>query len=728
MLAAVGVVNASVIVLFGGTATVSNNYFADLLQVATKASNETWLYFPKTRRWTEYVTSTTPSARAAATLVTTQNGSLLLFGGFQAQNNTGEALNDLWMLNICSSEFVSAIEDCGGWHRLGPDNASKTWPDPGTNHTAASIIEDSMLIIRVIAGEYSSLEVWQYNITTRFWRKHVPFGRPPQLLSSSVGLFIAAFTKKIVVLVQDMSRSSITNGVNRETFVYSVNQEAWITQSTEGPNLRVGWMTTYKDQVIALGLLTLGSSIIGSNELRISVMMPRCAAGSSSNDWSRNDCEPCSIGTYAPLGSEECLRCPTGRRNTTQNSTALINCRCEESYCFHGTCYVPKSDVNREAQCNCSHGYSGSRCQIHFTQLNVRNIVLGICLSSAVILVLVVFLIRKCIFYRRQKLEAEEELDNFKKVWSIELDEITVENDIGTGGSGIVSKARYRDMVVVVKKLQDDLTRVGEYANEFRKEIEFMQTIRHPNIVLFFGAGMGADDIPFLVLEFAPRGSLRNILDNNDIEIMDDRRISFALDVAKGMKFLHSCSPPRVHRDLKSLNLLVGSNWVVKVADFGTARMIKTTWRIRNILTQLRLRFRSRNTADGDLTGLKMNTVFELTGNTGTLWWQAPETIGPNTHYGKSADVYSFAMVMWEILTRRIPFADHECRPGFIRDFRNDVLSGLRPSVPDRSPPEFVAIMEDCWQTDPCERPSFSRVSRRLETLQKANPGTATSW
>jgi hypothetical protein len=85
-------------------------------------------------------------------------------------------------------------------------------------------------------------------------------------------------------------------------------------------------------------------------------------------------------------------------------------------------------------------------------------------------------------------------------------------------------------------------------------------------------------------------------------------------------------------------------------------------------------------------------------------------------------------MVMWEILTRRIPFADHECRPGFIRDFRNDVLSGLRPSVPDRSPPEFVAIMEDCWQTDPCERPSFSRVSRRLETLQKANPGTATSW
>ena len=81
-------------------------------------------------------------------------------------------------------------------------------------------------------------------------------------------------------------------------------------------------------------------------------------------------------------------------------------------------------------------------------------------------------------------------------------------------------------------------------------------------------------------------------------------------------------------------------------------------------------------------------------------------------------------MVMWEILTRRVPFDDQKA--GFIKDFRTDVLSGLRPSIPEGSPSEFVAIMEACWQTDPGERPSFKKVSRQLEALQQTRPGTAT--
>ena len=637
MLVAVGVVNASVIVLFGGTTSASLHYFSDLTRVTT-ATNETWLYFAETRRWTMYVTPAAPSARAASILVTTRNGSLLLFGGFQPGNGTGEALNDLWMLNICSHEFVSTVEDCGGWHRLGPDNSSETWPDPGNNHTTAASIEDLMMIIRIVAGEGDwALEVWQYNITARLWRRHVPNGSPPPLPSYSVRLFAAAFHKKIIVLVQDASIDFMTTAVNRETFVYSVDQEAWITQSTESPNLNVDLMMTYKEQVIVLGLLHLNSTpIVGMNELRISVMMPRCAAGFASSDWSRKDCKPCPAGKFSPLGSRQCQTCPTGRKTTAQNSTSLADCQCDENYCLHGSCYVVS--VEAEAQCRCGFGYSGSRCQTD----HVRYIILGICLSFIVIVIVIGSLIRKCIGYRHDKSAAEEELDTLKKVWSVGLDEITVLSDIGTGGSGVVSKASYRDMVVVVKKLQADLTEVGEYKDEFRKEIEFMQAIRHPNIVLFFGAGMGADGIPFLVLEFVPRGSLRAVLDDETIEIKDDRRVSFALDTAKGMRFLHSSSPPRVHRDLKSLNLLVSSNWTVKVADFGTARTLKTKWRIRNILTQFRLR--RRNAANGDLIELQEinidTTVSKLTGNTGTLLWQAPETIGPNTHYGKSADVY----------------------------------------------------------------------------------------
>ncbi len=123
---------------------------------------------------------------------------------------------------------------------------------------------------------------------------------------------------------------------------------------------------------------------------------------------------------------------------------------------------------------------------------------------------------------------------------------------------------------MAVKRLKEELIEMDEsMADDFEKEVKFMRALRHRNIVFFFGAGrMG--NTPFLVLEFMARGTLMGILHDASVDLSWERQVSFAVDGAKGLAFLHSQVPPRIHRDVKSSNMLVNEAWIVKVADFGT--------------------------------------------------------------------------------------------------------------------------------------------------------------
>jgi len=82
------------------------------------------------------------------------------------------------------------------------------------------------------------------------------------------------------------------------------------------------------------------------------------------------------------------------------------------------------------------------------------------------------------------------------------------------------------------------------------------------------------DNTPFLVTEFIPMGSLMHVIQTNDAAFTLHQKLSFCIDAAKGMTYLHSSNPPHIHRDLKPQNLLVTSNWRVKIADFGTAKLL----------------------------------------------------------------------------------------------------------------------------------------------------------
>lgn len=103
-------------------------------------------------------------------------------------------------------------------------------------------------------------------------------------------------------------------------------------------------------------------------------------------------------------------------------------------------------------------------------------------------------------------------------------------------------------------------------------QVRFMRTLRHPNIVLFLGGGrfskhsaIGPGGVSFIVMEFMSRGTLSALLRNGEVHIDRCQALRFALDAAKGMRFLHGRTPPCIHRDLKSSNLLVSERWVVKV-------------------------------------------------------------------------------------------------------------------------------------------------------------------
>ncbi|KAL2544986.1 Serine/threonine-protein kinase CTR1 [Forsythia ovata] len=150
-------------------------------------------------------------------------------------------------------------------------------------------------------------------------------------------------------------------------------------------------------------------------------------------------------------------------------------------------------------------------------------------------------------------------------------EDLQIGERIGIGSYGEVYRAEWNGTEVAVKKLmKQDIS--GNALSQFKCEVDIMLRLRHPNVVLFMGAVTIPPNLSILT-EFLPRGSLYKLLHRPNIQIDEQRRIRMALDVAKGMNYLHTSQPIIVHRDLKTPNLLVDKNWVVKVCDFGMSRL-----------------------------------------------------------------------------------------------------------------------------------------------------------
>lgn len=211
---------------------------------------------------------------------------------------------------------------------------------------------------------------------------------------------------------------------------------------------------------------------------------------------------------------------------------------------------------------------------------------------------------------------------------------------------------------------------------------------RHPNIVPFLAAVVEPPQL-CIVTELCGNGSLYELLHQKRVVLPLERILHLARGVAAGMSYLHANRI--VHRDLKSLNVLIDVYDNAKIADFG--------------LTKCRT-----------ATSSMMNMV------AGTPLWMAPEVM-TRKPYDEKADVYSFGLILWETATNKLPFEglDHM---GLLMAVG---MQGERPPLPEvgpRCPQELISLIQDCWHADPSKRPAFKEVLARLTSLQEVHaPG-----
>ncbi|TYI34686.1 hypothetical protein ES332_A03G025600v1 [Gossypium tomentosum] len=258
----------------------------------------------------------------------------------------------------------------------------------------------------------------------------------------------------------------------------------------------------------------------------------------------------------------------------------------------------------------------------------------------------------------------------------IRWEDLHLGEEVGQGSYAVVYRGIWNGSDVAVK-----VYFAGEYKEstllDYKKEIDIMRKLRHPNVLLFMGAVYSQERLA-IVTEFLPRGSLFKALHKNNQALDVKRRMRMALDVARGMNYLHHRNPPIVHRDLKSSNLLVDRNWNVKVGDFGLSR-----W--------------------------KNGTFLTTKSGRGTPQWMAPEVLR-NEPSNEKSDVFSFGVILWELMTVSSPWNNLNSLQvvgvvGFM-DRRLELPEGLDPQI--------ESIISDCWQSNPENRPSFEDIINRM--------------
>ncbi|WOL15548.1 serine/threonine-protein kinase STY46-like [Canna indica] len=259
--------------------------------------------------------------------------------------------------------------------------------------------------------------------------------------------------------------------------------------------------------------------------------------------------------------------------------------------------------------------------------------------------------------------------------WEIDRRVLKMGEKFGSGSCGDLYRGNYLGQDVAIKIIRSD--HLNEpLLLEFQQEVSILKNVQHDNVVRFIGACTKPPQY-CIVTEYMHEGNLYDYLHKHHNVLELSMLLKFAIDVCKGMDYLHQNNI--IHRDLKTANLLIDSNLVVKVADFGVARI--------------------------------QNQGGVMTAETGTYRWMAPEVIN-HQPYDQKADVFSFGIVLWELTTSKIPYESMTPLQAAL-----GVRQGLRPVPLDKTHPRLLDLMQRCWETAPAKRPTFSEITVELEEL-----------
>ncbi|KAF6020196.1 hypothetical protein EB796_021491 [Bugula neritina] len=256
----------------------------------------------------------------------------------------------------------------------------------------------------------------------------------------------------------------------------------------------------------------------------------------------------------------------------------------------------------------------------------------------------------------------------------------------------------YKGQPVAVKRINKKSVDMNQ---EIRKELRLLKNVRHPNLVGFIGACIEPGHI-YTLSEYCNKGNLQDILENTEVQLDTIFIASLIFDIIQGMTFLHE-SDIHFHGSLRSTNCVIDSRWAVKLTGYGLHH------------------FR-----EGEV---KPDPSVDYVALTYQLW-DSPELLRQEKmknymQFMQRADVYSFAIVMFEICGRLGPFGT------FHNELDNEeilerVKRGgdlpFRPRIGDlaeRYDTYVTDLLKDCWSENPIERPSFKSIQVRLKPLQK---------
>ncbi|KAK8886595.1 hypothetical protein M9Y10_042059 [Tritrichomonas musculus] len=292
---------------------------------------------------------------------------------------------------------------------------------------------------------------------------------------------------------------------------------------------------------------------------------------------------------------------------------------------------------------------------------------------------------------------------NFKGVFFNSNDFELIDKEIGSGAFGkvylIESIKDNKKYAAKIINIEEGFS--GDDQMKFLQESIILHQLHHPSIVQFIGINFQSlDDVgalsPTIITEYIPNGSLKKILNdeknfNADHKWTPTKKYISLIGIANAMRYLHKQGI--LHRDLKPENILMDKDYNPHICDFGLSKCFPKS--------------------------LSKSIKMTITRNIGTPIYMPPEMISENeeekaVNYAYAVDVYSFAMIAYEMITGKQPFSEIKNLTFF--GLCRKILDGYRPPLTDQIPPKMKELITQCWSGDIKERPSFDEIFEKLSS------------
>ncbi|XP_073013336.1 integrin-linked protein kinase 1-like [Typha latifolia] len=262
---------------------------------------------------------------------------------------------------------------------------------------------------------------------------------------------------------------------------------------------------------------------------------------------------------------------------------------------------------------------------------------------------------------------------------------------------GVYQVAKWNGTRVSVKMFDKEAYSDPDSINAFKHELTLLEKVRHPNVVQFVGAITQMQPM-MIVSEYLPKGDLGSYLQQKG-RIPTIKALTFALDIARGMNYLHECKPdPIIHYHLKPKNIFRGDDGQLKVAGLGLINIQK-------------------------VSPDKFKLMHPMPDNDSS--YVAPE-VYRNEEFDRSVDVFSFGLILYEMIDGSPAFHDKPPEDAA----KMICLEGMRPPIKNKSKSYFSylkELIEECWDPQPAVRPGFAEIIIRLNKIY-ANCAKQSRW